>query len=193
MYLGGNMPIRQTSRFWTTGRPLLSPSKGKDMNKDQLSTGYRLPQKMKLAGTGNILNLLLYFSSFFFFCHYNRHFKLKKEVKKNFTTIGKSLETLHFTTQGFIWRLWTNWSPSGGQQGVADSFVQIAEVPWGRPLGMPAGKCVRLSLNEKLSKVQLLRLRATFHALPLFYLRKFKFYARSDVRIRRHWISIPSF
>ena len=66
MYLGGNMPIRQKSRFWTTGRPLLSPSKGKDMNKDQLSTGYRLPQKMKLAGTGNILNLLLYFSSFFF-------------------------------------------------------------------------------------------------------------------------------
>ena len=28
-----------------------------------------------------------------------------------------------------------------------------------------------LSLNEKLSEVQLLRLQATFHALPLFYLR----------------------
>ena len=27
-----------------------------------------------------------------------------------------------------------------------------------------------LSLNEKLSKVQLLRLRAAFHAMPLFHL-----------------------
>ena len=30
-----------------------------------------------------------------------------------------------------------------------------------------------LSLNEKLSEVQLLRLRATFHALPLFYLQTY--------------------
>ena len=28
-----------------------------------------------------------------------------------------------------------------------------------------------LSVNEKLSEVQILRLRVTFHALPLFYLR----------------------
>ena len=32
-----------------------------------------------------------------------------------------------------------------------------------------------LSLNERLSDVQLLRLRATFHALPLFYLQTFTF------------------
>ena len=39
-----------------------------------------------------------------------------------------------------------------------------------------------LSLNEKLSKVQLLRLRATFHALPLFYLRTYilRTYARKN-------------
>ena len=38
------------------------------------------------------------------------------------------------------------------------------------------------SLNEKLSEVQLLRLRATFHALPLFYLRTeiFRTYARKN-------------
>ena len=30
-----------------------------------------------------------------------------------------------------------------------------------------------LSLNEKLSEVQFLGLRATFHALPLFYLRTY--------------------
>ena len=45
-----------------------------------------------------------------------------------------------------------------------------------------------LSLNEKLSEVQLLRLRATFHALPLFYLRN-KFYASTHVKITRHWKS----
>ena len=32
-----------------------------------------------------------------------------------------------------------------------------------------------LSLNEKLNEVQLLRLRATFDALPLFYLQTFTF------------------
>ena len=32
-----------------------------------------------------------------------------------------------------------------------------------------------LSLNERLSDVQLLRLRATLHALPLFYLQTFTF------------------
>ena len=39
-----------------------------------------------------------------------------------------------------------------------------------------------LRLNEKLSEVQLLRLRATFHALPLFYLRTYIFltYARKN-------------
>ena len=39
-----------------------------------------------------------------------------------------------------------------------------------------------LSLNEKLSEVQLLRLRATSHALPLFYLRTLIFdtYARKN-------------
>ena len=39
-----------------------------------------------------------------------------------------------------------------------------------------------LRLNEKLSEVQLLRLRATFHALPLFYLRAYIFltYARKN-------------
>ena len=78
MYLGGNMPIR----FWTIGRPLLSPSKGKDMNKDQLRTGYRLPHKMKLAGTRNILNLLLYFSSFFL--SLKEAFKVKERSKENF-------------------------------------------------------------------------------------------------------------
>ena len=65
MYLGG-MPIRQKYRFWTTGRPLLSPSKEKGMNKDQFITGYRLPQKMKLAGMRNILFLLLLFFLFVF-------------------------------------------------------------------------------------------------------------------------------
>ena len=77
------MPIRQKSRFWTTGRPLLSPSKEKDMNKDQLSTGYRLPQKMKLAGTRNILNLLLYFSSFFFLS-LQQAFYVKERSKEKF-------------------------------------------------------------------------------------------------------------
>ena len=39
-----------------------------------------------------------------------------------------------------------------------------------------------LSLNEKLSEVQLLRLRAGFHALPLFYLRTeiLRTYARKN-------------
>ena len=39
-----------------------------------------------------------------------------------------------------------------------------------------------LRLNEKLSEVQLLRLRATFHALPLIYLRTYIFltYARKN-------------
>ena len=39
-----------------------------------------------------------------------------------------------------------------------------------------------LTLNEKLSEVQILRLRATFHALPLFYLRTYIFltYARKN-------------
>ena len=39
-----------------------------------------------------------------------------------------------------------------------------------------------LILNEKLSEVQLLRLRATFHGLPLFYLRTYIFltYARKN-------------
>ena len=38
-----------------------------------------------------------------------------------------------------------------------------------------------LSLNEKMSEVQHLHLRATFHALPLFYCER-KFYARTHVR-----------
>ena len=39
-----------------------------------------------------------------------------------------------------------------------------------------------LSLNEKLSGVQLLRLRATFHALPLFYIQTqiLRTYARKN-------------
>ena len=41
-----------------------------------------------------------------------------------------------------------------------------------------------LSLNEKLNEIQLLRLRATFHALSLFL-----FYARTHVKITRHWKS----
>ena len=36
-----------------------------------------------------------------------------------------------------------------------------------------------LSLNERLSEVQLLRLRATFLALPLFFCQR-KFYARKN-------------
>ena len=43
-----------------------------------------------------------------------------------------------------------------------------------------------LSLNEKLSEVQLLRLRATFHALPLFYLRTKILRTYRHVKITRH-------
>ena len=43
-----------------------------------------------------------------------------------------------------------------------------------------------LSLNEKLSEVQLLRLRATFHA---YFICERKFYARAHVKITRHWKS----
>ena len=46
-----------------------------------------------------------------------------------------------------------------------------------------------LSSNEKLSKLQLLRLRATFHTLPLYFICKRKFYARMHIKIRRHWKS----
>ena len=45
-----------------------------------------------------------------------------------------------------------------------------------------------LNINEKLSEVQLLRLRATFHLLPIF-LCKLKFYARTHINITRHWKS----
>ena len=42
-----------------------------------------------------------------------------------------------------------------------------------------------LSLNVKLSEVQLLRLRATFHTMPLFYLRTLilRAYARKNYAI----------
>ena len=46
-----------------------------------------------------------------------------------------------------------------------------------------------LRLNVKLSEVQLLRLRATFHALRLFFCER-KFYARTHVKITRHWKSM---
>ena len=62
MYLGGNMPIR----FWTIGRPLLSPSKGKDMNKDQLSTGYRLPQKNEAGRDKKHFEFVVVLFFFFF-------------------------------------------------------------------------------------------------------------------------------
>ena len=48
-----------------------------------------------------------------------------------------------------------------------------------------------LSLNEKLSEVRLLRLRVTFHASPLFICGN-KFYARTHVKITRHWKSTLS-
>ena len=47
-----------------------------------------------------------------------------------------------------------------------------------------------LSSNGKLNEVQLLRLRETFHALPLFHLRTQNFtHARTHVKITRHWKS----
>ena len=48
-----------------------------------------------------------------------------------------------------------------------------------------------LSLNEKLSAVQLLRLRATFHALP-YYICERTFYARTQVKNTRRWKSTLS-
>ena len=48
-----------------------------------------------------------------------------------------------------------------------------------------------LSLNEKLSEVRLLCLRVTFYALPLFICER-KFYARTYVKITRHWKSTLS-
>ena len=50
-----------------------------------------------------------------------------------------------------------------------------------------------LSLNEQSSEVQLLCLRETFHALPLFHLRTQNFtHARTHVKITRHWKSTLS-
>ena len=43
-----------------------------------------------------------------------------------------------------------------------------------------------LSSNVKLSEVQLLSLRETFHALPLFFGER-KFYTRTHVNITREW------
>ena len=48
-----------------------------------------------------------------------------------------------------------------------------------------------LKLNVKLSEVLLLRLRATFNALPLFICEP-KFYARTQVKITRRWKSTLS-
>ena len=45
-----------------------------------------------------------------------------------------------------------------------------------------------LRLNVKLSEVLLLRLRVTFHTLPLFFGER-KFYARTHVKIKRQWRS----
>ena len=45
-----------------------------------------------------------------------------------------------------------------------------------------------LSLNEKLSEVQRLRLRATILALPLFFGER-KFYARAHLKLTRQWKS----
>ena len=48
-----------------------------------------------------------------------------------------------------------------------------------------------LSLNEKLSEVQLLRLRETFHALPPLFANVNFTYVRTHVKITRQWKSTP--
>ena len=50
-----------------------------------------------------------------------------------------------------------------------------------------------LSLNEKLSEVQFLRLRTTILALPLFFFffGERKFNEHTHVKITRHWKSTP--